>query len=94
MLERKVIKLTEDEARDAISNDHEDFNVIEEKPVEQTRWEVLYQMTLFHIPTGEFYGTTYLVTATEMQDTRPFEYEGEVEFHQVFKTEKTVVVYE
>jgi hypothetical protein len=94
-MERKVIKLTEQEARDAIFGDHPDFDLIgEEVILDHTRWHVHYGQTLLHIPTGEFYGTTYRVGATEYQDTRPFEYEGEVEFGQVFKTEKVVVTYE
>ena len=95
MLERKIIKLTEQEARDAISDNHPDFELIgEEEILNHTRWHVHYGQTLLHIPTGDFYGITYRVGATEYQDTIPFEYEGEVEFVQVFKIEKVVVTYE
>jgi hypothetical protein len=69
-----------------------------EKPVSeeitgQSRWLTHFRRVFEH--DGKFYETEYSVGSTEIQDSRPYEYEpDEIECPEVVATEKTITVYE
>lgn len=60
--------------------------------VDTTRWCVVYEQ-IFKFE-DRFYITSYRVGATESQDERPYEWEGdEIDCVEVVPTEKTMIVY-
>lgn len=90
---KNKIVLSAADALAAISGDHEDFDVIEEKVIGVSRWSIYYGATLQNKKDQKFYGVTYSTGATEMQDEYPFQYEDEVIFEEVFPVQKVVTVY-
>ena len=84
------MKLSPEDARDIVWDDHEDWERITTEITGQTRWEVWRSGVFKHIPTNKHYSVEWGVGATEMQDTQPFEYEKWVEFVEV--VEKEVMV--
>lgn len=88
-----TMKLTREEARLVVGDDHDDWITVETKIVDNSRWSITHEGIFQHGPTGKFYQMSYSVGATEQQDERPFEYYDPepVEVHQV---EKLVKVWE
>ena len=74
----KQLKLTPQDAREAVYGDHEDFDVVVNELVETTRWSVCYEAVLKHKPYGVHYLVNYRRGATEGQDESPFEHDDEV----------------
>ncbi|WP_343698860.1 hypothetical protein [Caulobacter sp.] len=71
----------------------ETYTLISDTIVDNGRWSIHHEM-IFQFD-GLFYRTHYSIGATECQDERPFEYDGEfVTCEQVVAVEKTVTVYE
>jgi hypothetical protein len=71
----------------------DEFEVIEEKIADTSRWSVCYKMVFKY--DGKFYATSFRRGATEMQDESPYEYDGdEIECKEVAPVEKTIIVYE
>lgn len=70
-----MIKLTQEEGRMVVYNDHEDWETIETNAVDQSRWSVHYEGVFKHISSGKFYSLFWSKGATEMQDEQPFEYD-------------------
>ena len=67
--------------------------VIHNDIVDTTRWSIVYEV-VFKFD-NKFYKTHYSVGATESQDERPYEYDGdEIECVEVVPVEKTITVYE
>lgn len=91
--EREKLNLTKEQAGDLINGDLEGFKVISDKIVGHRRWSVDHYVIVERESDGKFFGGHYSVGATESQWERPFEYD-EPKFNQVFKKEKTIVVYE
>jgi hypothetical protein len=61
--------------------------------VRHSRWSVHYREVFEH--EGKYYETTYSVGATESQDERPYEYDGDpIECPEVKPVAKTIIVYE
>lgn len=87
------MKLTKEEARDIISDDHEDWTTQEIECVDQTRWDLHYQGVFLHGPTQKYYRMYWSTGATEIQDTSPFEYD-EPEPFEVRPVERLVTLYE
>lgn len=70
--------------------------IISDEIVDQRRWVNVCEI-VFQVPgqaEDEAYKTSYEVGSTENQDTRPWEYEKEVECTIVRKTTKMVEVWE
>jgi hypothetical protein len=69
------------------------YEMISDKILENTRWSIVHQIIFKH---GEqFWRTTYRVGATEYQDERPWEHDGDqVSCTEVVPVEKTIIVYE
>lgn len=82
--------LSAKEARDVVRDDHEDWEKIESSVISNSRWEVHKKGVFKHIPTNKHYLVHWDIGATEMQDTRPFEYVDEVEFVEVEEQEVIV----
>lgn len=71
----------------------EEGETILNEVVDTSRWSVHYRRVFQH--DGKFYETFYSVGATDQQDECPYEYEpDEIECAEVFRTEKTVIVYQ
>lgn len=59
-----------------------------------SRWSIHYKQVFKDTSTGKFYITHFSCGATESQDERPYEYEGdEVECIEVEPKEKVVITY-
>lgn len=56
--------------------------------IDTTRWSVVYDIVFEH--DGKFYRTSYSVGATESQDESPWEYDDDVNCHEVELKEVTV----
>lgn len=83
--------IEKDRLRNIICDDDEEAELIEEEITDTSRWSVHHE-AIFKLG-GKFYRTHYSVGATEMQDERPYEYEGdfvdveEVEPAEIIRTE-------
>lgn len=66
--------LTEEEGRNIVWGDHEDW--VEEKIeiVDTRRWSIDYEGVFKHMPSGRFYSLEWSNAATESSDESPFEY--------------------
>jgi hypothetical protein len=87
------VKLTKEEARDVVWEDHEDWETIEEDICSNSRWAIHMRGIFKHVPSGKFYELHWDKGATEYQEQQPFEYTDPdlIEVHQV---EKVVKVWE
>lgn len=71
----------------------EGYGYISDKMVGKSRWSLQYRLIFSH--EGRFWQTTYRVGATEQQDERPWENDGnEIECIEVVPIKKTITVYE
>lgn len=60
------------------------FKLVHAKLIDTSRWSTIYERVYEDLATGKFYHTTYRQGATECQDERPYEYDGEeIEFTEV-----------
>jgi hypothetical protein len=65
--------------------------VIEDKIIDTTRWSEIHDIVFLY--KGKHYAAGYSCGLTEMQDESPWEYEEEVECHEVKKIERVVEVW-
>ena len=93
-MEKTVLRLTPDEGRSIVWNDHDDFETVESNIVGVARWSLIYKNIYKQKSSGKFFKTSYSVGATESQDEQPYEYVKEAVFEEVFPVEKLVTVYE
>jgi len=93
-MEKTILRLTPDEGRSVVWNCHDDFETTVTNIVGVTRWSIIYENIYKQKSSGKFFETSYSVGATEYQDERPYEYDGEAVFEEVFPVEKLVTVYE
>lgn len=71
---------------------HDEGRVIKDEIYDTSRWSVHHEL-IFELDGGT-YQTTYSVGATECQDERPWEYDGDlIEVTPVHQIEKTVKVW-
>lgn len=70
------------------------FKLVSTELIDTSRWSLIHEVVYEDLSTGKFYASTYSTGATECQDETPYEYEKEVEMTEVFKKEKTIIVYE
>lgn len=71
------------------------FKLVHAEMIDTSRWSIINERVYEDLDTGRFWYTTYSYGATECQDERPYEYDGDViTFTEVFKKEKTITVYE
>lgn len=86
------MKISKEDARDAIGECHEDWELISEDFIGERRWVNTYFSVLKHIPTGTLYGVKWSRGKTESQDEQPFEYE-EPNFYEVEAVEVKKIIY-
>ena len=73
----------------------DDLKKIRNEITGTSRWSVHYELVFEDILTSKFYSVSYSRGATEYQDERPFEYDGdEINCIEVKPVEKTIIVYE
>lgn len=71
-----------------------DLKLIEDEITDNGRWSIHHEMVFQDVSTGKFYLTHYSIGATEQQDERPFEYDGdEIVCQEVVPKEVTVITY-
>lgn len=71
----------------------EDYKVISNELWDNGRWTLTYKLLFKH--KNKVYQTFYGVGATEYQDERPWQYDGEmIDCTEMERVEKTVFVYE
>ena len=87
------MKLSKEDARSIVYDDHEDWSKVESEIVDTSRWSIMYEGVFLHKPSNKHYSLGWQVGATEQQDERPFEYEDEVEATEVVQVEKIVKVW-
>ena len=87
------MKLTSEEAREVVYDDHEDFETVKKEITDTSRWSIFYEGVFKHKPTEKLYWVSWSVGATEQQDERPFEYGGEVDFVEVKPVEVVKIEY-
>ena len=93
-MEKTILRLTPEEGRSILYEDHEDFELVTSEIVDNTRWSIVYEDVYQRLSDKKFFKTTYRKGATEYQDEHPYEYDGEAVFEEVFPVEKLVTVYE
>ena len=70
------MKLTSEEGRQIVFDEHEDWvTVMEGKVLETNRWSIRYLGVFKHIPSKKYYQICWSQGATEQQDKPPFEFE-------------------
>lgn len=84
---REKLVLTKDQARDILSDDQDEYQIIEDKVVSNQRWSTYNRLVIQRISDGRFFATYYSAGATEQQEERPWEYE-EPNFREVFPTQQ------
>lgn len=91
------MKLTKEEGRDVVYEDHHDWETVESHVEDNSRWSIIHEGIFYHKPSEKYYSISWSVGATESQDERAFEYSEpipiEVEKKQV-TVDKWVVVKE
>lgn len=92
-IKREELKFTEDECRNIIYGDDDRFVEIEDTILDNTRWSILHRIVVQRVSDGKFFDSMYSVGATECQDQRAYEGDEPI-FTEVFKKEKTILVYE
>lgn len=93
-MERETLEFTPEEGRNIIWGDTDDFKEISDEIVGTRRWSNDHEAVFQRISDGKFFSVSYSRGATESQDEKPFEYDKEAVFSEVFRVEKTVIVYE
>ena len=70
------------------------LELVQEDLIDTTRWSHVHERIYKDLNTGKFYSTSYSSGATECQDERPYEYDGDViEFTEVEPVQVTVTQY-
>ena len=87
------MKLTGEEARNIVFADTDEWEKIQSEIVQNTRWSIIHTGVFKHIESGKYYRFNWSEGATEIQDELPYEYEDEVEVHEVLPKEKTIIEY-
>ena len=90
---RETLKFTREEALEILDGGDEDFETISDEICGQSRWETQHKLIVKRSD-GKFFKTIYSVGSTENSGGYAWEYDDEVEFTEVFATEKTITVYE
>lgn len=90
------MKFSKQELKELCFEDEtENFESIKVDLVDSSRWSLHYEQVFRDKRTGKLYQTTWSVGATESQDERPYEYDGdEIECQEVRAVEVVVTKYE
>ena len=90
---REKLNLTVGQSQELLFGDLDDFEVVKDKIIENSRWSIRHLLIVKRTSDGKFFQDGYSVGATEMQEERPWEYD-KPNFLEVFPVEKTIIVYE
>lgn len=85
-----TIKLTPEEARSIVWEDHDDWEMVQKDITGKNRWSIDYSGIFKNLPTNKYYMFEWSTGATEQQDEQAYEYDKEVEVVEV--VEKEVMV--
>lgn len=70
------------------------FEMVQSELVDTSRWSNIHEVVYKDLDSGKFYRSTYSVGATECQDERPYENDGdEIEFTEVVPKEVIKIEY-
>lgn len=70
------------------------FEVVHSELIDTTRWSLVHERVYKDLDTGKYWETTYRTGATECQEERPYEYDGdEIEFIEVVPHETITIKY-
>ena len=73
----------------------DELETVENTMYDTSRWSIHYELIFREVATGKCYQTTYSQGATECQDERPFEYEGDlIECQEVRPVEVVKIEYQ
>jgi hypothetical protein len=83
-----------EELKELLWDENDNLKIIKDKMIDSSRWSIHYELIFQEIATGKYYRARYSRGATECQDERPFEYEGDV-IHciEVQPKEKVIITY-
>lgn len=94
MKDREKLILPKQEAIDILNEENPNFSIIENEICGKSRWSDVYRLIIERKSDHKFFKGGYRSGATENRDERPWEYQKDVSFSEVFQIEKTIVVYE
>ena len=70
------------------------FEMVQSELVDTSRWSNIHEVVYKDLDSGKFYSSTYSVGATECQDERPYENDGDdIEFTEVVPKEVIKIEY-
>ena len=89
------MKYSKEEMQAMVYEDSDKLIQVENKISGNSRWSVQYDVVFRDVATGKHYSSSYSKGATESQDERPYEYDGdEIEVTEVEQVAQTVMVWE
>lgn len=88
----RKLTLSSSDARLAVGGDHDDFDVVSDKVIDEWRWGNVYK-TIIKDADGNLWGVNYRVQTGDNYH-HEFENVNEVDFYPVVAKEVTTVVYE
>lgn len=90
------MKLSKDEAKEIVWQNHEDFEDVKdtEEIIGQSRWTTSFSKVVKQLSTGKFFEICWDKGSTEVQDGQEMFYENEVELPEVHQVEKVIMVWE
>jgi hypothetical protein len=80
------MKILKEEAEQIVTDNHFDWDMIEENIVDQRRWVTVFEGIFKHKPSEKYYRRSYERGSTENQDSEYF-YGKEIEFQEVEQKE-------
>jgi len=89
------IQIPNAEARElAFEDESDNYIAVENKQIGNSRWSIHYSLVIKSKTEDRYYATTYSRGATEQQEERPFEYDGElITFSEVVPKETKIIEY-
>ena len=88
-----VRKLTSEEGREIVWCCDENYEEVQSKVIDTSRWSICREGVFKDLRDGTFWKANWSVGATEYQCENPFEYDDEAVFVQVELKEVTVLKY-
>lgn len=92
-MNREKLNLTNEQARNIVWGEDDNFIEIKCQIVAQKRWSSVYKIVVQRKSDGKYFADKYNVGATESQDERPYEH-TDPNFTEVFPVTKTYIDYE
>lgn len=92
----ETIKIPKDLAQELVDcyEFYEGYKTVDDEHIEDSRWSASHYLVIQRESDGKLFGASYSTGLTEMQEERPFEYDGpEIEFREVEAYEETITSY-